>query len=86
MGAFTAPFAVLRLLTPLKLTYEAAKKLAEPYDKIVGELPEMRQDTVKLVRQATSEGRATYVLVNNRADGNAPLTVKALVDALSTVP
>lgn len=27
---FTAPFTVLRLLTPLKMTYEAAKKRAEP--------------------------------------------------------
>jgi uncharacterized protein YecE (DUF72 family) len=82
MQTFTAPFTVLRLLTPLKMTYEAAKRRAEPYDRIVGELPEMRQDTVKLVRQATGEGRAVYVLVNNRAEGNAPLTVQALVDMI----
>ncbi len=68
MGFFTAPFTVLRLLTPLKMTYEAAKKRSAPYDKIVGDLPEMRQDTVKLVRQATGEGRRAYVLVNNRAE------------------
>jgi hypothetical protein len=37
---------VLRLLTPLKMSYEAAKKRAEPYNKIVGELPEMRRDTI----------------------------------------
>ncbi len=45
---FTAPFTVLRLLTPLKMSYEAAKKRAEPYTKIVEELPEMRRDTVHL--------------------------------------
>ena len=39
MNTFTAPFTMLRLLTPLKMSYEAAKKRAEPYDKIVGELP-----------------------------------------------
>ena len=38
MGGFTAPFTVLRLLTPLKMSYEAAKKRAEPYTKIVEEL------------------------------------------------
>ena len=27
---FTAPFTVLRLLTPLKMSYENAKKRAEP--------------------------------------------------------
>ena len=51
MGSFTAPFTVLRLLTPLKMSYEAAKKRAEPYNKIVEELPEMRRDTVELVRK-----------------------------------
>jgi uncharacterized protein YecE (DUF72 family) len=45
MGSFTAPFTVLRLLTPLKMSYEAAKKRAEPYTKLVEELPEMRRDT-----------------------------------------
>lgn len=45
---FTAPFTVLRLLTPLKMSYEAAKKRTEPYTKIVEELPEMRRDTVEL--------------------------------------
>ncbi len=36
MGTFTAPFTVLRLLTPLTMTYKAAKKRAAPYDKSWG--------------------------------------------------
>ncbi len=32
----------------------------------------------QLVRQAVSKGRRAYVLVNNRSEGNAPLTVQAL--------
>ena len=82
MGNFTAPFTVLRLLTPLKMTYEAAKKRAEPYPKIVGELLEMRRETVNLVNQAITEKRQTYVLVNNRSEGNAPLTVQGIVHQL----
>ena len=82
MGNFTAPFTVLRLLTPLKISYEAAKKRAEPYTKIIGELPEMRRDTVELVRKAVAENRRAYVLVNNRSEGNAPLTVQAIKDSL----
>ena len=84
METMTAPFTVIRLLTPLKMTYEAAKKRAEPYDKIVGELPEMRKDTVSLIQEATAENRSTYILVNNRAEGNAPLTIQALIDRLQT--
>ena len=82
MGTFTAPFTVLRLLTPLKISYESAKKRAEPYTKIVEELPDMRRETVELVRKAVSEGRHAYVLVNNRSEGNAPLTVEALAGAV----
>jgi uncharacterized protein YecE (DUF72 family) len=83
MGSFTAPFTVLRLLTPLKMSYEAAKKRAEPYREIVEELPNMRRDTVALVRKAVSENRRAYVLVNNRSEGNAPLTIQALASSLS---
>jgi hypothetical protein len=82
MGSFTAPFTVLRLLTPLKMSYEAAKKKAEPYTRIVEELPQMRRETVELVRKAVTENRRAYVLVNNRSEGNAPLTVEALAGML----
>ncbi len=84
MASFTAPFTVLRLLTPLKMSYEQAKKRAEPYSKIIEELPEMRRDAVELIRQAVTEERRAYVLVNNRAEGNAPLTIQALSDRLHT--
>jgi hypothetical protein len=66
----------------LKMSYQAAKERAEPYTKIVEELPQMRRETVQLVRQAVSEGRHAYVLVNNRAEGNAPLTVQGLCEML----
>ena len=82
METFTAPFVVLRLLTPLKMTYEAAKQRAMPYKKIVGELPEMRAQTVELVKKAVGQKVRAYVLVNNRSEGNAPLTIQALVDIL----
>ena len=81
-GTFTAPFSVLRLLTPLTMSYEAAKKRAEPYTTIVEELPEMRRETMELVRKAVTENRRVYVLVNNRLEGNAPLTVEALAGML----
>jgi len=46
MESFTAAFTVLRLLTPLGMSYAAAKKRAELYPKIVEELPQMRRETV----------------------------------------
>ncbi|UVT19983.1 MAG: DUF72 domain-containing protein [Nitrospira sp.] len=79
------PFTVLCLLTSLKMSYEAAKKRAEPYNKMVRELPDMRRDTMELVKTAVAENRRAYVIVNNRCEGNAPLTVQALMNALQAV-
>lgn len=42
----------------------------------------MRRDTVELLRKAVAENRQAYVLVNNRSEGNAPLTIQALNDQL----
>jgi hypothetical protein len=39
-----------------------------PYDKIVGELPEMREQTLMLVKHATRQNVRDYVLVNNRSE------------------
>jgi len=69
----------------LGMSYEAAVKRAEPYNRIIQELPEMRADTIALVKQAVAEKRTAYVLVNNRFEGSAPLTVHALVDDLRGV-
>lgn len=84
MERFTAPFTVLRLLTPLKMSYEAVRKRAEPNNKILGELPDMRKEAVVLVKSAIGHNRRAYVLVNNRLEGNTPLTVQALTDLLRT--
>jgi len=73
----TAPYAT-------ETSYEAAKKRAEPYNKIVGELPDMRLETLILIKDAVRNNRQVYMLVNNRLEGNAPLTVQALTDLLQT--
>jgi uncharacterized protein YecE (DUF72 family) len=44
----------------------------------------MKWAAVQLVRQAVGTGRRAYVLMNNRAEGNAPLTVQGLVGMLRT--
>ncbi len=77
---FTAPFTVLRLLTPRNTKYHDAVKAYRPYDKIVRPLPDMRQETVSLVKQALARKHRAYVLVNNRTEGNAPLTIQALLE------
>jgi hypothetical protein len=48
----------------------------------VKKLQQMRRETVQLVRQAVSQGRHAYVLVNNQAERNAPMTAQALSEML----
>ena len=42
----------------------------------------MSYKAAKLVNKAVEEGRRHYVLVGNRSEGNAPLTVEGLVGML----
>jgi hypothetical protein len=67
---------------PLKMSYEAAKKRAEPYNKVVVELPDMRKDAVALIHQSIRLAKPVYVLANNRSEGNAPTTIQGLVEML----
>jgi uncharacterized protein YecE (DUF72 family) len=83
--SFTAPHVVIRLLTPLGLAHAKAVERYRPYDRIVQPQPRMRADTLELMKQADAEGKSAYVLVNNRAEGCAPLTIRALVEDLNAV-
>ena len=64
-------------------SHDASKERAEPHTKINDEFPTMRRQTVNLVKQAIGGKRRAYVLVNNRSEGNAPLTIQAIMDQLS---
>ena len=77
-GRFSGSFVVFRLLTPRDKKYHEAVKAYQPYDKLVRPLPDLREATTRLVSQAVDEQRHAYVLINNRSEGNAPSTAKAL--------
>ena len=42
----------------------------------------MRRDVVRLIRHVTEAGADAFLLVNNRAEGCAPLTIRALAKEL----
>jgi uncharacterized protein YecE (DUF72 family) len=82
----TGDRVISRILTPLKMPYATAKKKFAPYSQLLPEniLPQMRQDTVALCLEAVSHRLPGYILVNNRSEGCAPLTVRALEKMLQT--
>jgi len=81
-GVLTAPFAVARLTLPPGLRYEDAKATLAPFDRIGSPQPAMRRAVVALSRRCAEEGRTLTVLVGNKAEGSAPLTVRALAEEI----
>ncbi len=60
--------------------YEEAKSLYEPFDKLVDPDPETRAVLARVIAGTTKAGLNAYVTVNNKAEGSAPLTVRAIAE------
>ena len=82
-GAFSAPFTVARILLRPGRTYSDAVDAFAPYDRIHDQNPDLRQDVAQLIRQAAALRIPAYILVNNRAEGSAPLTIAAIAALLT---
>ncbi len=81
-GAMPADFAVLRALLKPGRQYAEAVERFQPYERIQEENPELRDGLVQSVERAVEEGRKLFAYVNNRAEGNAPLTIDAVLEKL----
>ncbi len=75
---FPADFTVARALLRPGRRYADAVKRFEPYDRIREPQPEVRQDLLRLIAAALRRRIEALVLVNNRLEGNAPGTIRAL--------
>lgn len=82
-GAIGAPFIVARALLRPGRYYAAAVDAFQPYDRIRDRNPELRADLVRLIETAVKARIPAYVLVNNRAEGSAPLTIAAVARLLA---
>ena len=74
------PFVMVRLLLQPGKWYEDQKQVFAPFDKLVQPDDEMRRDVLEIVRRAAAASRETFLLVNNKAEGSAPLTIEALAE------
>jgi uncharacterized protein YecE (DUF72 family) len=82
-GAITAGFLVARALLRPGRDYADAVDAFAPYDRIRDPNPELRADLVRLVEAAEQLRIPAYILVNNRAEGSAPLTIAAVAERLA---
>ena len=78
-GSITADHIVARILTPLGVAYKQAVADFFPYDKIKNPMETMRRDVADLATKAIILKKKAYAIVNNRAEGNAPGTIAAIV-------
>jgi uncharacterized protein YecE (DUF72 family) len=77
--AYTADFTVTRGLLAFGRPYEKAVEAFSPYDRIQEENPEARSSMRDLIERARRVREPAYLFVNNRLEGNAPMTIEAIV-------
>lgn len=82
-GGAQAPALVVRWMLARYLRYEAARERYAPFDRIVDADPHTCQSIAALVRRACGQGLPAYVVVNNKAEGSAPLSVVRLARELA---
>ncbi|HVE83991.1 MAG TPA: DUF72 domain-containing protein [Myxococcales bacterium] len=76
---------VARWLAPPGVTHEGARKAYEPFNKLVEEDPYRRGHLATLAADAVREGAEAYVMVNNKAEGCAPESIRKLGEAIARV-
>jgi uncharacterized protein YecE (DUF72 family) len=76
----TADFLVCRALLRRGRPYEDAVAKFSPYSEIKDPNPEARESMRALIGQARENKQFLFLFVNNRLEGNAPLTILSLVE------
>jgi uncharacterized protein YecE (DUF72 family) len=82
MRTETGPFTMVRLLLRPGTRYEERRQEMAPFNRIVQPDERMRREVTGILAAATREKRRAYMLVNNKAEGSAPLTIEAIAERL----
>ena len=81
LEAFKDKPMIVRWLLADGMTYEGAKEAYEPFDALRGIDPENRRALAEII---AGHEAGSVVVVNNQAEGSAPLSVAALAAAVVT--
>jgi uncharacterized protein YecE (DUF72 family) len=68
------PALVVRWMLGGEQRYEAARERYRPFDALVDEDPPARGAIAELCADAVQRGRPAYCVINNKAEGSAPLS------------
>jgi uncharacterized protein YecE (DUF72 family) len=63
--------------------YEDAEQKYGEFSEMLDPDPETRAELARIIRGTTGAGEAAYVTISNKAEGSAPLSVRALAQAIA---
>jgi uncharacterized protein YecE (DUF72 family) len=78
--SMTADFVVCRALLRRGRVYEEAVATFSPYMEIQDPNPEARDSMRVLIQRAREEKKMLFLYVNNRLEGNAPMTILSVTE------
>lgn len=82
-GAAHARALVARWMLPPNLGYEEARSRYAPFNRLVDEDVPTRQSLSRLCAAAVARGQPAFVIINNKAEGSAPLSALQLAAAIA---
>jgi uncharacterized protein YecE (DUF72 family) len=83
VGTAAAPVVMIRWMLPAELTYEEARARYQPFNRLVEVDEAVRAAIRAIAQEALAAGKAVFILINNKAEGSAPLTAFALAERLA---
>jgi len=75
---------IIRLMTPLRMSYEDSYAKAFPFNKMVDGMmnPEMIDDAIQIIMEGVRQRKRMNLIINNRAGGNAPMIAQEITKSL----
>ena len=77
-----SPQCIVRWLLPVGMRYADAREQFAPFNALAAPAPDIRQVIAQLIAQAVDDGKPALGIVNNKAEGCSPLSVRALAHRL----
>jgi uncharacterized protein YecE (DUF72 family) len=78
---------IIRLMTPLRMSYEDSYAKAFPFDKMVDGMmnSEMIDDSIEIIMEGIKRRKRMILIINNRAGGNSPMIGQQIAKKLQGV-
>lgn len=78
-GGPDRPALVMRWMLARHHNYESGKRAYAPFDRLVDENPSVRRAYAEMI---STTARPAYLVVNNKAEGSAPLSIQRVAEQL----